>query len=138
MAEADNSPTTGKHPGGRPRKLTAEQQAEVLNAFRLYIERTPDPTIVGFCSWDPVPLNYWVTDDDIDNWKEFYALRKRAIKKQEAFLLEATGSGRYNPAMGIFRLKQPTYGYTDKIQQENSGEQKLIIEKRSYSGRDKH
>jgi hypothetical protein len=116
---ANESPLTGqKHAGGRPRKLTAEQQAEVLEAFRLYIERTPDPTIVGFVSWDDVPLQYWVTDDDINNWNEFYALRKRAIRKQEAFLLEGATRNKINPTMAIFRLKQPTHGYTDKTQQD--------------------
>lgn len=103
------------NPVGRPPKLTPEQKAEVYTAFELYIKRTPDPTIVGFVSWDDVPLNYWVTDDDIDNWEEFYALRKRAIKKQEAFLVEAGGRGKYNPTMAIFRLKQPTHGYKDRI-----------------------
>lgn len=113
----NNSPSIGKpkHAGGRPPKLTKDEKAEVLEAFRLYIERTPDPTIVGFISWDSVPLNYWVTDDDIDNWPEFYALRKRAIRKQEAYLLEAAGRQKYNPTMAIFRLKQPTHGYKDRI-----------------------
>jgi hypothetical protein len=111
------SPQLGKskHLGGRPPKLTPIQKAEVLLAFDLYIQRTADPTIVGFCSWDPVPLMYYITDDDIDNWEEFNALRKRAVHKQEAFLIEAGGRGKYNPTMAIFRLKQPTHGYKDRI-----------------------
>lgn len=116
------------NPVGRPPKLTKEQKQEVLEAFRLYIERTADPTIVGFVSWDSVPLSYWVTDDDIDNWQEFYALRKRAVKKQEAYLLDASGRGKYNPTMGIFRLKQPTHGYTDRQDLNTQGEVKHSYE----------
>lgn len=125
---ADNSPIAGnKHAGGRPRKLTAEQQQEVYKALEDYIARTPDPTIVGFCSWDEVPIQYDVTDDNINDWAEFSRLRKRATMKQEAYLVQAGGTGKFNPTMAIFRLKQPVHGYTDKIQEEQSGETTITI-----------
>lgn len=107
-----------KNPVGRPPKLTVEERAEVLEAFRSYIERTPDPTVVGFCANDPIGWKYLLTRDDINNWEEFYTLRKYAIEKQESYLLLAAGNGRYNATMGIFRLKQPQHGYTDKTQQD--------------------
>lgn len=103
---------------GRPRKLTEEQQMEVYKALEDYIERTLDPTIVGFISWDPIPKQYDVDDDNINSWPEFLRLRRRAVKKQEAYLLEAGGTGKFNPTMAIFRLKQPVHGYTDKSQQD--------------------
>lgn len=132
MAEHADQAESPKHPGGRPPKLTEEQRKEVFEALNDYIERTPDPTIVGFVSWDRVPLDYNVTDDNINDWPEFSRLRKKAVKKQEAYLLEAAGRGKYNPTMAIFRLKQPVFGYTDRQQVENSGEQKMIIETRTY------
>jgi hypothetical protein len=105
---------------GRPAKLTAKQRAEVLEAFRLYIERTPDATIVGFCAFDPVGAKYLITKDNIHDWEEFSELRNYAIQKQEAYLLEGAITNRLNATMAIFRLKQPQHGYTDKHEQENT------------------
>lgn len=106
------------HPGGRPPKLTPEQRKEVLAAFRLYIERTPDPTVVGFCANDPVGFKYLLTRDNINDWPEFSTLQKFCIQKQESFLLMAGGAGRYNPTLAIFRLKQPQHGYRDRTEQD--------------------
>jgi hypothetical protein len=72
------------HAGGRPPKLTPQQRKEVLTAFRAYIERTPDPTVVGFCANEPICFKYLITRDDINNWKEFYTLQKYCIAKQES------------------------------------------------------
>lgn len=116
------------HPGGRPPKLKSEQRAEVFQALSDYIQRTPDPTVVGFCAWDPVAIKYDVTDDNIYDWPEFSGLRKRAIIKQEAFLVEAATRNKINPTVAIFRLKQPQHGYTDRQQVEQSGEVKHTYE----------
>jgi hypothetical protein len=114
------------HAGGRPPKLTPQQRKEVLTAFRAYIERTPDPTVVGFCANEPICFKYLITRDDINNWKEFYTLQKYCIAKQESFLLMAGGAGRYNPTLAIFRLKQPQHGYKDRTEQDiTSGGDKL-------------
>lgn len=107
-----------KHPGGRPPKLTEEEREEVYEAFKLYIERTPDPTLVGFCANDPICFKHLITRDNINDWEEFSTLKKIAIQKQESYLLMAGGIGRYNPTLAIFRLKQPQHGYTDKTQQD--------------------
>ena len=104
--------------GGRPPKLTKAQRKEVYDALEAYIARTPDPTIVGFVSWDSIPLKYDVTDDNINDWEEFTRLRKRAVRKQEAYLLQAAGTGRFNPTFAIFRLKQPVHGYKDRVEQD--------------------
>lgn len=116
------------HPGGRPTKLTPEQRKEVFEAFKLYIERTPDATIVGFCAFDPVGQKYLITKDNIYDWEEFSELRKYAIQKQEAYLVQAGGTGRYNPTMAIFRLKQPQHGYTDRQDINTQGEVKHSYE----------
>lgn len=101
-------------PAGRPKKLTAKQQAEVLKAFEDYIKRSYDPTVVGFCSYDPVALQYEINDSNLYDWDEFSGLIKRAIKKQEAYLVEGGTRNQLNVTMAIFRLKQPQHGYTDQ------------------------
>lgn len=116
------------HAGGRPTKLNPQQRKEVLEAFRLYIERTPDATIVGFCAFDPIGQKYLITKDNIYDWDEFSELRKYAIQKQEAYLVQAGGTGRYNPTMAIFRLKQPQHGYKDRTEVETTGEVKHSYE----------
>lgn len=115
-----------KHAGGRPPKLTPEERKEVYDAFVKYIERTPDPTIVGFCAFDPVGAHYLITKDDIHKWEEFSELRKYAIEKQEAYLLNGATTNKLNPTMAIFRLKQPQHGYKDKTETDlTSGGDKL-------------
>jgi hypothetical protein len=114
------------HAGGRPPKLTEEQRAEVLEAFRLYIERTADATIVGFCAFDPVGAKYLITKDDINHYDEFSELRKYAIQKQEAYLITGAVTNKLNASMAIFRLKQPQHGYKDRIDTDiTSGGEKL-------------
>ncbi len=103
---------------GRPPKLTDLERAEVYDALENYIAMNLDPKVVGFVSMDPTALKYWVTKDNIHDWPEFSDLVKKAVAKQEWYLLEAGGTGRYNPTIAIFRLKQPQHGYTDKTVQE--------------------
>lgn len=107
-------------PVGAPSKLTDEQKQEVYTAFSDYIVEKDDPTIVGFCAWDEIAIQYNVTKDNMHDWKEFSELRKRAIGKQEAHLLKEGGAGKYNPAIAIFRLKQPQHGYSDRTQVDNT------------------
>lgn len=104
-----------KHAGGRPPKLTEEQRAEVLEAFKQYLQRTPDSTIVGFCAFDPVAASYFITKDNVYDWPEFSELRKYAVLKQEAYLLAGATTNKLNATMAIFRLKQPQHGYKDRI-----------------------
>lgn len=105
-----------KHPGGRPPKLTPLQRQEVYDALEQYIKDTEDPTIPSFVSDDPIAIQYSVTRDNINDWQEFSTLIKRAVVKQESYLLKQGGAGKYNPTIAIFRLKQPQHGYTDKTQ----------------------
>jgi hypothetical protein len=111
---------------GRPPKLTKLERARVFQALVDYIDRTPDPTIVGFVSWDPTPIELNVTDDNINDWEEFSRLRKRAVKKQEAYLLMGATTGKLNPTMAIFRLKQPVHGYKDRVDTDITSDGKGI------------
>lgn len=71
-------------------------------------------------------IKYDVTDDNINDWEEFTRLRKRAVKKQEAYLVKQGTKGRINQVMAIFRLKQPQHGYSDKQEFEHSGEVQFL------------
>lgn len=104
-----------KHQGGRPQKYTPEQIQEIVDDLRDYIDNKEDPTIVGFTS---SYTKYSVNKDYIGQKEEFSELRKRAIEKQEAYLLEGVTKNKLNASMGIFRLKQPQHGYKDKVEQE--------------------
>lgn len=104
---------------GRPPKITREQKLELVDRFEQYIEATVDPTVPGFLTSDDLAMRLMVNKDNVRDWKDdFSHLVKRAIMKQEAYLLGVMDK----PAMAIFRLKQPQHGYTDrtdlKIEQE--------------------
>lgn len=92
---------------------TPEQIQEIADDLKLHIENNEDPTIVGFTS---SYTKYSVNKDYISDHNEFAELRKRAIEKQEAFLLKGATRNTLNPTMSIFRLKQPQHGFTDKSQ----------------------
>lgn len=125
-----------KHAGGRPPKYNDDELAQIAKDFADYIERTADPTVVGFTSYY---RQYPVNKVFMTQRPEFSNLIKLAIEKQEAFLLSAAGIGRYNPTLAIFRLKQPQHGYTDKIDADlTSGGDKIqpVLVKFITSGED--
>lgn len=116
------SDTTEKRPPGRPPKLTPEQRQELYVAFKEYIQTTDDPTTVDFVTSNELALEHLITRENLKDWDEFSPLQKIAIEKQEAYLLKNAGSGKYNATVGIFRLKQPQHGYTDRSQLDTAAE----------------
>ena len=102
-----------KRKPGRPQKFTKEQLERIYNDLNDYIESDQDPTLAGFAAQQPIGLN----KEFLSSRKEFSDLVTKLILKQEAFLLQQYK----NPAMAIFRLKQPQHGYTDKreVEQKN-------------------
>lgn len=105
---------------GRPDKYSAEEIAEIVKDLEAYIESNEDPTIVGFTStYKKYPVNkQYVTDRE-----EFSDLVKRAIEKQESYLLRHSEEA---PVIRIFRLKQPQHGYRDKSETDiTSGGEKI-------------
>lgn len=81
-----------------------------------YIDSIPDPNLPEFCSMlDDNPhrdtLYEWSNDEEVNKIYGFRHLLKRLHEKQESFLIRAKD---VNPIMAIFRLKQPSFGYTDK------------------------
>lgn len=101
-----------KRKPGRPQKFSKEQLDAIYNEFNEYIEEEEDPTLSKFVS----KSEYSLTKDYISSRKEFSDLVKRAIAKQESFLLNQFK----NPTLAIFRLKQPQHGYTDKKEVEST------------------
>lgn len=107
-------------PAGRPQMYTPEEIEEIRHDFEQYIHDKDDPTIVGFTSSYE---KYSVNKDYMSDHQEFSELRKKAIEKQEAYLLEGVTKNKLNATMGIFRLKQPQHGFTDRQQQDIKVEQ---------------
>lgn len=108
----------------RPQMYTPEQIQEIVKDFEVYISEKEDPTIVGFTS---SYTKYAVNKDYISDHSEFSELRKRAIEKQEAYLISGATKNKLNPTVSIFRLKQPQHGYSDKQQQDIKLEQVVPI-----------
>lgn len=96
-------------PAGRPPKYTDLEIENIAIDLEQYINDKEDPTIVGFTS---SYLRYSVNKHYISERIEFTDLVKRAIDKQEAYLLTNSGEA---PVIRIFRLKQPQHGYRDKV-----------------------
>lgn len=104
---------------GRPQTLTPEQIQKVVEDFEDYIAKKDDPTIVGFTAYYPPIIlddgsKFYLNKNYISDHDEFSELRKAAIEKQEAYLLDGATHERTHPTFSMFRLKQPQHGYTDR------------------------
>ena len=99
--------------GGRPRIYNAEHISEALLK---YIEENDEPLIQEFC------LNYDISKDqlyaisgrDEEDSKRLSDSMKKAIAKQEVFLVKNATRRTIDPVFSMFRLKQPCHGYTDR------------------------
>lgn len=105
------------NPVGRPQMYAPEEIGLIATDLHNYILENDDPTIVGFTS---SYNKFNVNKDYIHDHEEFSDLTKRAVEKQEQYLLKNGGSNKYNPTIAIFRLKQPQHGYTDRSQVDNT------------------
>lgn len=100
-----------------PRKLNDERLQEVAKAFEVYIQEKDDPIIAGFLAYDLTALKYWVNDEDLERNPILKRYKGRALKKQEAYIV-GKGMNGQSTAMSIFRLKQPYFGYKDRVEQD--------------------
>lgn len=104
----------------RPQFFTSEQIQEIYDDLLKYILEEKDPTIVWFTSEYPPVFseNEWrsiyINKDFISDHEEFSELRKKAIEKQENYLVKWVTKNELNATMWVFRLKQPQHWYTDK------------------------
>lgn len=98
-----------KNKGGRPPKFDA---AEINKALETFIMENNEPLIQEFT------LNYGISQSRFydlakDNEKLSETIKK-ALTKQELYLIKQTQAGNINPTFAIFRLKQKQFGWTDK------------------------
>jgi hypothetical protein len=113
--------------------FTPEQIQEIYNDLLRYIESEEDPTIVWFTSSYPAVYSetawrdVYINKDFINNHDEFCELRKKSIEKQEAYLVKWATKNELNATMGVFRLKQPQHGYTDKVFTDNTTRSKVEL-----------
>jgi hypothetical protein len=104
----------------RPREYDAEDLAIKLEA---YIEREDQPFIQEFCLEENVSVDT-IYRLEKDNMSLSEAIKK-ALRKQEVYILKNASTGKINPVFGIFRLKQKCFGYTDKAEFDVTAKQEL-------------
>lgn len=90
----------------RPRSKTQEQDEQLFNKFKKYIDNTTLPIIAEFAYMNDIERQYLY-----DN-AMFSTLLKKCIAKKEANLEKGALTGKLNPSMAIFSLKQ--IGWKDK------------------------
>ena len=90
----------------RPRSRTQTQDEQLFDRFKKYIDNTTLPIIAEFAYMNEIDRNY-LYDNAI-----FSTLLKRCIAKKEANLEKGALTGKLNPSMAIFSLKQ--LGWKDK------------------------
>ena len=94
----------------RPRSRTQTQDEELFDKFKKYIDNTTLPIIAEFAYMNEIDRNY-LYDNAI-----FSTLLKRCIAKKEANLEKGALTGKLNPSMAIFSLKQ--LGWKDRKEEE--------------------
>ena len=90
----------------RPRSRTRTQDEELFDKFKKYINDTTLPIIAEFAYMNDIERQYLY-----DN-QMFSTLLKKCIAKKEANLEKGALTGKLNPSMAIFSLKQ--IGWKDK------------------------
>lgn len=101
------------------RKVTPKQMADVVQAFSDYIDNVDDPLIAEFVSMDETARKYIITQENVQQWPELHDLKRILLAKQERYLVRKGMNGQ-SAAMAIFRLKQPSIGYRDRVEQDVS------------------
>ena len=112
----------GKNLLGRPKIYNVDDIVEKLNK---YIDDTEEPMILEFCVNYGINRQYLYELRDKELVKDNKSLAdtiKRAIEKEEMFLLKNAERQKINPVFAMFRLKQPAFGYKDKTEIETTGE----------------
>lgn len=116
----------GPQPAGAPRKVNDEIIKELLAEYKDFVKTEKDPNVAKFVTSSDLCFEHLILPHNIYDWQEFAGLRKLAIAKQEAYLIEKAGDNKYNPTLAIFRLKQPQHGYRDRVDTDvTSGGEKI-------------
>ena len=96
----------------RPRSRTQEQDEQLFDRFKKYINNTTLPIIAEFAYMNDIERQYLY-----DN-QMFSTLLKKCIAKKEANLEKGALTGKLNPSMAIFSLKQ--IGWKDRQETEGN------------------
>lgn len=98
-----------KNLGGRPYTIDWNDIADRLEK---YVEETEQPFLQEFCLIEDVSrANFY---EQMNRFQRLADVHKKLLDKQELYILKNAPTGKYNPVFAIFRLKQPSFGYTDK------------------------
>ena len=96
----------------RPRSRTQTQDEQLYDRFKKYINETTLPIIAEFAYMNDIERQYLY-----DN-QMFSTLLKKCISKKEANLEKGALTGKLNPSMAIFSLKQ--IGWKDRQEAEGN------------------
>lgn len=95
---------------GRPNIYDPDDLAKRLLRF---CAENDNPIIKKFCIQDGNPCHDTLCTLAKEN-RNLSESMKKCIAKQEIWYEEQTSQGNIPPAFGIFKLKQPQHGWTDK------------------------
>lgn len=106
------------HAGGRPKTIDVD---DVIKELDKYIENTNDPLIPEFCaSYRDKGISKSYLYELSEKNEELANSIKRLVTKQEAAIVRNTVEGKNNPIFSIFRLKQKQFGWSDKMEVEQT------------------
>ena len=94
----------------RPRSRTQTQDEQLFDRFKKYIDNTTLPIIAEFAYMNDIERQY-LYDNEM-----FSTLLKKCIAKKESNLEKGALTGKLNPSMAIFSLKQ--LGWKDRKEEE--------------------
>lgn len=100
-------------PAGRPRKYTKKRLKEIEQKIIAYTEQTALP-IVAECAYE-----LGMHRQQLYEFPEINDAVKKLITKKESVLEKGALSGKLNPSMAIFSLKQ--IGWSDQQHVNHSG-----------------
>ncbi len=114
----------------RPKIYDVNDIVEKLNT---YIKEHEEPMITEFCLEYDISRQYLyeLKDKELNNNNSKLAdTIKKAIEKEEMFLVKNAERQKINPVFAMFRLKQPTFGYKDKqeIESNNTNTNKTTMD----------
>lgn len=105
---------------GRPANYNAADIKRIKAELRKYIDETEIPIVAGFAH------KHGVSRQSLYDYEDFSSLINELIDKKESVIEEGTLTGKYNPSMAIFSLKQ--LGWSDKTQTELTGKDGGAVE----------
>ena len=106
------------HPGGRPRKYSAEEIEDIKTKLIEYMDTEDVPILADFAYKNDIPRQTFY------DYPEFSTLVKKLMDKKEAQLEKLGLFNVINSTMAVFSLKQ--LGWRDKQETKITGGVKLV------------